>query len=106
MQGIWTTVDYTDVNATCRSHNGQVIATGNDDQKVRLFKYPCVVENAQHNVYNGHSSHVTNVKFSAGDDLLFTTGGNDKTLLVWETDINAGAAAALDEEDDYGEEDV
>lgn len=38
----------------------------------------------------GHSSHVTKVKFSANDKYVITTGGNDKTVIVWETDFAMG----------------
>ena len=43
----------------------------------------------------GHSSHVTKCKFSANDSYLVTTGGNDKTVLIWETDFGVGAVKAL-----------
>jgi WD40 repeat protein len=44
----------------------------------------------------GHSSHVTKVKFSANDQYVVTTGGNDKTVIVWETDfaLNGGGMGA------------
>jgi WD40 repeat protein len=35
----------------------------------------------------GHSSHVTKVKFTANDKYVISTGGNDKTVIVWETDF-------------------
>ena len=35
----------------------------------------------------GHSSHVTKVKFTANDKYVVTAGGNDKTMIVWETDF-------------------
>lgn len=90
VQGIWPGIDYTDVNSVDRSHEGNVLATGDDFGQVKLFKYPCVEPKAESKEYYGHSSHVTKVKFSAGDDLLFSTGGNDKTVLVWDTDLNEG----------------
>lgn len=55
---------------------------------VKLFKFPCVVEKAQSHEYAGHSSHVTKVKFSANDRLVVSTGGNDMTVMIWETDVN------------------
>jgi len=36
----------------------------------------------------GHSSHVTKVKFTASDSYVVSTGGNDKTVIVWETDFS------------------
>ena len=32
----------------------------------------------------GHSSHVTNVKWTVDDKYLLTAGGNDKSLLQWQ----------------------
>lgn len=32
-----------------------------------------------------HSSHVTKVKFTGDDSQVISTGGNDKTIFVWET---------------------
>jgi hypothetical protein len=82
------------VNSTCRSQSRAVLASADDLGKVKLFKYPCVVEKgAQFKEYMGHSSHVTKCKFSAHDNFLVTTGGHDKTVLIWETDFGAGGAA-------------
>jgi WD40 repeat protein len=88
LQGIWPGLDYTDINTTCRSHNGTILATGDDFGTVKLFKYPSVKEKSAFNDYHGHSSHVTGVKFTANDTFLVSTGGNDKTVFVWDTDIN------------------
>lgn len=87
VQGIWPGADYFDVNSTCRSNSRQVLATADDFGLVKLFKYPCVVENASYNQYMGHSSHVTRVRFSANDKFVVSTGGNDKTVLIWKTDF-------------------
>lgn len=118
VQGIWPGLDYTDVNAVDRSRNGTLLATGDDFGTVKLFKYPSCREKAAFNDYHGHSSHVTGVKFTANDTLLISAGGNDKTVMVWDTDINdddqalfgmgggqASAAAQVDddsEEEKYG----
>ena len=34
--------------------------------------------------FNGHSSHVTNVRWTSDDKVLVTTGGMDTSVLVWE----------------------
>ena len=106
VQGIWPGVDYSDVNTVHRSNNGQLLATGDDFGKVKLFKYPCVVEKAQSNEFYGHSSHVTKVRFTANDRFVISTGGNDMTVMVWETDIeqaggqqNQEGYGAVDEEE-------
>ena len=85
VRGIWKPFsDYTDVNATCRSNTRNFLATADDFGQVNVYKYPCLVEKAIHSSYLGHSSHVTKVKFSADDKYLISTGGHDKTVLVWE----------------------
>ena len=91
VQGIFPGVDYTDVNTTCRSYSQKFIASGEDTQKVCLYKYPCVqTPHANCRSFIGHSSHVTKVKFSVGDNYLFSTGGNDKCAIIWETDFGTG----------------
>jgi microtubule-associated protein-like 6 len=42
-----------------------------------------MIENSQPVVGSGHSSHVTNVKFSKDDTYLFSTGGNDNCVFQW-----------------------
>ena len=85
--GVFPGVDFTDVNTTCRSWDQKVLASGEDTSLVKLFKYPCMIERAQSKQYQAHSSHVTKVKFTQGDNLMISTGGNDKTVIVWETDF-------------------
>ena len=88
VQGIWppaTTGYY--VNYTCMSNNHKVIATGDDDSKVKLFRSPSVVEHADFKSYAGHSSHVPKVRFTPNDKFLISVGGNDKSVFIWETDF-------------------
>lgn len=90
-QGIFPPgADGTDVNSVCRCNNKRVLATGDDSGKVNLYKYPSVVPQSLNKQYSGHSSHVTKVKFSFDDCFLCSTGGNDKAVIIWETDFGAG----------------
>ena len=44
VQGVWPAyTDVTDVNAACVSHDGKVVATGDDFGYVKLFQYPSYV---------------------------------------------------------------
>ncbi|RYH27855.1 hypothetical protein EON65_12920 [archaeon] len=82
VQGIWSPgSDGTDINAVDRSPNGQLLATGDDNRCVKLFRYPSCKQNAQHKVYKGHSEHVMNVRFSKDGKSLFTVGGLDKAVM-------------------------
>jgi WD40 repeat protein len=60
------------------------MVTGDDFGQIKLFKWPCWKDRAQFNAYIGHSSHVTEVKFTKGDKRVVSVGGQDKTLIVWE----------------------
>lgn len=86
------------MNTTCRSNSRVILATGDDFGKVNLFKYPCVVPQAGSKSFIGHSSHVTKVKFSNNDKYVISTGGNDKTVMIWETDFS------MDGQSSHGQE--
>ena len=88
VQGIFPPCsDGTDVNYSCRSNSKKILATGDDFSKVKLFRYPCAVKRAAAKEYRGHSSHVTRVKFSFDDRYLVSTGGYDKAVIIWGTDM-------------------
>eukprot|EP00636_Phaeomonas_parva_P008104 CAMPEP_0118868616 /NCGR_PEP_ID=MMETSP1163-20130328/12066_1 /TAXON_ID=124430 /ORGANISM="Phaeomonas parva, Strain CCMP2877" /LENGTH=2540 /DNA_ID=CAMNT_0006803335 /DNA_START=188 /DNA_END=7810 /DNA_ORIENTATION=- len=90
VQGIWPAeADGTDINAVCRNHMYRkvpAVATADDFGTVKLFNYPCAAPGASDKTYRGHSSHVTNVRFSANDEYLLSTGGDDGCVFVWHTD--------------------
>lgn len=90
VQGIYgNCIDLTDINTVERSKNGQILAIGDDNGQIKLFNYPCIDKNSLSDTYYGHSAHVTKLSFTAGDDLLISTGGGDMTVLVWDTDIGS-----------------
>lgn len=64
VKGIWPRgADGTDVNALDRSHNKKLVVTGDDFSLVKLFKSPCYIEHSEGKASQGHSAHVTNVRF-------------------------------------------
>lgn len=97
--GIWSgSMDGSDINSCDRSPSKRFIATCDDFGKVNLFRYPALAEKgAEHNAYNGHSSHVTSVRWASvykprssgdfrplvSDDFLISTGGEDKCVFQW-----------------------
>jgi len=98
VMGIWPDgSDGTDVNAVDRSNQdprfvdtdplaglpGQVLVTSGDDGSVRVFNYPCVVEDAPCRKYIGHSSHVMMARFSPDNRWVITTGGHDRAVFQW-----------------------
>lgn len=61
----------------------QTLASADDFGLVKLFRYPCPVEKAAYQKYNGHSAHVTNVRFNKRGDYLISTGGGDLSIFQW-----------------------
>lgn len=61
------------------------MATADDSGKVKLFNYPCVVHDAPHRAYLGHSSHVIGVRFNQSGDWLCSTGGRDRAVFQFTT---------------------
>ena len=87
VRGIWPDgADGTDINACARSNQGgrDLLATCDDHGKVKIFRFPCIVPDADCKPYTGHSSHVTNAAFSKDDKWLISTGGEDRGVFQWE----------------------
>ena len=84
--------DGTDVNGIDVLNHGKqdenkLVVTGDDDAKVNLLNYPCVVKHAPRKTYGGHGAHVTNVRFfqqSDGTTAIVSAGGRDASLIVWD----------------------
>ena len=101
VQGIWppASTGYV-VNYSCKSNSDKILATGDDFGLVKLFKYPCTIEKANYREFKGHSSHIPKIRFSKNDCYLFSTGGNDKSVFVWETDFGNNEMVDDNNEDD------
>jgi WD40 repeat protein len=82
-------MDGSDINAVDRSHKTygdkgmRLLASSDDRGQVRLLEYPCLIKNSESVKGRGHSSHVTNIAFSDDDSRVFSTGGEDQTVLQW-----------------------
>lgn len=85
VQGIWpaNAYDSSEINAVDRSVSGKYLATGEDSGQIRLLRAPSVIPSSKSVVLRGHSSHVTNVRWTL-DEKLVSVGGNDKCVFVWE----------------------
>jgi len=106
VQGIWPPCSSgDDINAVDRDKKGTVIVTADDFGKVKLFKYPCAIEKSSFKKFVGHSSHVTNVRFSYNDEYVISTGGNDKSIFQWKYIKDEEAEEEQNIYDDMGDED-
>lgn len=83
VQGIFPPCsDGTDINSVDRAKRGGVLVTGDDFGMVKLFTFPNF-QGCSYNKFTGHSSHVTNVRFSSNDSHVISVGGNDKSIFQW-----------------------
>ena len=74
VQGIYPPCsDGTDVNSVDRSHDGKFLITGDDFGTVKIFNNPALKKTA-FKKFLGHSSHVTNVRFSYNDEYVVSSG--------------------------------
>lgn len=60
-----------------------ILAVCDDKKTVKVYKYPCLKKGAGCVIGSGHSNFVTNVRFSRGDEYLYSTGGRDGSVFVW-----------------------
>ncbi|KRX05725.1 WD40-repeat-containing domain [Pseudocohnilembus persalinus] len=102
-QGIWPPCsEGLDINSCDRtgsnsSDGGDVLVTGDDFSKIKLFKFPCFKENSPFVQYTGHSAQVTNVRFSADNQYIISTGGQEKSIIVWKYNFDREAANELEQ---------
>lgn len=83
-QGLWGPYDdKTYNNATCRSHARDLIAAVDNYGRIRIVNAPCVSEDPNFILCNGHAAEAQNCCFSCDDSMLFTTGGTDGTVCQW-----------------------
>lgn len=84
VQGIFPpSTSGTHVNGVERSSDGKLIVTGDDWGFINIYKCPCL-KGAQCASFRGHSSHIMNVQMGKSEHILYSVGGYDKSLMIWE----------------------
>jgi len=84
VQGIWeeNTGGEQNVLSVARSNNGHVVATGDDNNMINLFRYPAL-KGVSCKAFGGHMSPVVSLIFSNDDTKLFSSGGTDCSVFQW-----------------------
>ena len=86
---------------TDRSENETILASGDNQGNVRLFRYPSAAKAALSHVYKGHSANVSKVRFANGDAHCISIGSDDRCIFQWShiEDDNEEEADMVDEEE-------
>jgi len=74
------------INTADRSPDRGLLATGNDDGMVSLWRFPASGKAHQCLDFEAHSSHVASTRFTPDGTFLLTAGGHDLGLLQWKVD--------------------
>ena len=107
VQGIWPEcASGDDINACDIDKTKRYIVTSDDYSKVKLFRYPSPVERAAFLQYNGHSSHVTCVRFLSDNKHVISIGGLDKAVFQFKFTTNDEAANEAEEMAEIDEEEA
>jgi len=76
-------INYVDRSKDKCSAGYKLLARADDWGKVSVLRYPSLQKASEGVVGVGHSSHVTNVRFSNKDDYIFSCGGEDNCVFQW-----------------------
>lgn len=83
--GIWPELGGTDVNTCCASNSRQLLVSGDNIGRLKLFAYPTVQSKSLHHSYSGHG-HITCVCFLHDDSRVLSAGGHDSSVIQWSVD--------------------
>ena len=75
-------VDTMNLLGVARSNGGKLLATGDVQHQVSMFRYPAV-QGAKSKRYRGHGSMVKCVRFAQDDQFLLSAGGLDNSIFLW-----------------------
>lgn len=85
--GMWSNRFYSSPSAkiaTCnRSNAMDILASGDSDGHIRLFRYPCISPRSEYCETKAYSGAIACLRFLFGDHYLVSVGGTDASLMLW-----------------------
>jgi microtubule-associated protein-like 6 len=75
-------VDFTNINTVDISCDKSLVVSGDDSGLVKFYNNPAR-PGAKCLAMRAHCSHVVRTRFNAESNCVISTGGNDKTMMVW-----------------------
>lgn len=104
VQGIYPSKEEFEVTSVCASNSKAIIASGNYNGSIRIFRYPAACPSPQlHRELLAHSSKVTRIRFNHDDSMMVSISALDRCIMVWKTDF--GKSQNIDQEQDERFED-
>jgi len=91
VQGLWPKAEevlQTDIHSCDSSKSGTLLVTSDAYGMMTLRKFPCLLQSSSYKTYRGHSLHVRNVRFTAGDKYVISVGGRDRCVFQWEVTLD------------------
>ncbi|KAM9770291.1 LOW QUALITY PROTEIN: echinoderm microtubule-associated protein-like 6 [Menidia menidia] len=84
VQGLWPKYSTVcEVDSVDTNYSSAVLAAGDQQGLVRLYRFPCLKKGAKYKRYPGHSAHVTGVRWSSDLQWVVSTGGADHAVFQW-----------------------
>ncbi|CAF0858738.1 unnamed protein product [Adineta steineri] len=97
VRGIWDKfAEKTDIATIDGNIHAGVIAAGDKQNLIKLFRFPSEKNGAHFRKYGGHSSRIANVRFLHDTSRLITIGSNDCTIMQWKYLGESDSIAPID----------
>ncbi|XP_076041136.1 doublecortin-domain-containing echinoderm-microtubule-associated protein isoform X3 [Oratosquilla oratoria] len=84
VHGVWAGGRDAPIQVTLdRGPRGDVVAAGDTDGYIRLYRYPVLSRRAGYHEYKVYTSYVSGLRFSHIDDMLYSIGDTDAAFMRW-----------------------
>ncbi|XP_071537716.1 LOW QUALITY PROTEIN: echinoderm microtubule-associated protein-like CG42247 [Panulirus ornatus] len=84
VHGIWSGRKDAPIQVSVdRGPRGDILAAGDTDGYIRLYRYPVLSLTAGYHEYKVYTSYVSSVRFSHTDNYLYSIGDTDAALMRW-----------------------
>ncbi|CAF1210286.1 unnamed protein product [Rotaria sordida] len=97
VRGIWNKfAEKTTIVAINGNEHAGVIAAGDEQGLIKLFRFPSEKRGAHFKKYVGHSSRIADVCFLHDTSRLITIGSDDRTIMQWHFTSESDSIAIVD----------
>lgn len=84
MIGCWNNINIENVINLCCHQLDNLLITGDENGNIRLFKYPCIDQNASFYYAKQSSNACTEARFLKKDSNCIVTSSFDGSLFIWD----------------------